>query len=340
MAQPDVERPYDEHLCRVRLDGTGFTQLTTAAGTHTIHLAPSFEFFLDVHASPQRPPRAELRRVDGKQVMTLAEANTERLEAVLRYQPPEEFQVLAADGQVVLWGSMYTPFDFDPGRAYPVILVVNTLASGFRNWFGVGKAGTFAQLGFITVELSLRGNIGRDGAFRTAFHGRTGCCEFEDAVSALEQLSRDRPWMDMSRVGLLGGSVSGFYAARFMLQAPDVFHVGVAERAPMSLGELWGGEAFLGMPSENPDGYAQASNAALADRLQGKLLIVSYLGDAGMRFASTVRMIEALTEAGRPYDLLVLPQGRRDTDYVWSLAIPRYFVEHLRPWDDVPVRRR
>lgn len=335
MAQPDLERPYDEHLCRVRLDGTGFTQLTSEVGAHFIQLSPTFDFFLDVHQAAQRAQRAELKRANGEPVMTVAEANTERLNAELRYKPPEEFQVLAADRQTVLWGTMHTPFDFDPSRAYPVLLVVNALGTGFRNQFFPGKPGTFAQLGFVTVELSLRGNIGRDRAFRTAFWGRAGCCEVEDAVAALEQLSRDRPWMDISRVGVLGGSISGYYAARFMLQAPDVFHVGVAERAPMSLGELWGGEAFLGMPSENPDGYAQASNAALAGRLQGKLMLVSYLDDAAMRFASTVRMVEALTEVGRPYDLIVVPQGRRDTDYVWSFAIPRYLVEHLRPWDEI-----
>lgn len=342
MAQPDADRPYDVHLCRVRLDGTGFARLTEATGTHTVELSPSLKFFTDNHSAPGRPPRADLRRTDGQLVGTLAEGDTERLEAELRYRPQEEFTVFAADGRTKLWGTLFTPYDFDPDRAYPVLLIVNTLVSGMRNWFeaGASKPGTFAQLGFVTVELSLRGNIGRDRAFRTAFHGRTGCCEYEDAVSALEQLARDRPWMDMSRVGVLGASVSGFFAARFLLQAPDFFRVGVVERAPMSFSELWGGEDFLGLPADNPAGYAQASNAALADRLRGKLLIVSYFGDAGIRFASTVRMIEALIEADRLYDLIVVPQGRQETEYVWSEAIPRYLVEHLRPWDDGPVRRR
>jgi len=114
-----------------------------------------------------------------------------------------------------------------------------------------------------------------------------------------------------------------------------VFKVGVAERGGMEF-MGWAGWPFMGTPEDNPAGYAAGSNLPLADRLQGKLLFVMPMDDKA--FASTVRMIDALIQAGKPYDLLLVPgtghnyagpRGRIADDYVWTRMIPAYFVEHL-----------
>jgi len=193
-----------------------------------------------------------------------------------------------------------------------------------------------AQLGFVTVVFNIRGEGGaRSRAYRRAFYGRVGCCEHDDAAAVLQQLAAERPYMDMRRVGILGGSAGGYHAAGFLLMRPDVFKVGVAERGGMEF-MGWAGWPFMGTPEDNPAGYAAGSNLPLADRLQGKLLFVMPMDDKA--FASTVRMIDALIQAGKPYDLLLVPgtghnyagpRGRIADDYVWTRMIPAYFVEHL-----------
>ena len=79
-AHDDKNRPYDTHLYRVSLEGKGFTRLTQAPGQHLIQIAPSKEFFLDTHSSPDRPPVVELRRADGTLLQTLSRANIKGLE--------------------------------------------------------------------------------------------------------------------------------------------------------------------------------------------------------------------------------------------------------------------
>jgi dipeptidyl aminopeptidase/acylaminoacyl peptidase len=92
----------------------------------------------------------------------------------------------------------------------------------------------------------------------------------------------------------------------------------------------------------SPEGYAFGSNARFADRLEGKLLLVANTDDVYMRLSSTMKMIDALIQAGKPYDLILVPgvghiharageRGKRAAEYVWAEAIPRYFVEHLKP---------
>jgi dipeptidyl aminopeptidase/acylaminoacyl peptidase len=250
----------------------------------------------------------------------------------------EEFVVKAADGETDLWGVINKPNDFDPAKSYPVVLWVYTgIWAGYAPYFGGGQAA--AQLGFVHVVTSLRGEGGaRDRAFRTAFYGRRGCCEHDDAAAVLQQLAAARPYMDMTRVGVTGGSQGGYSSARFILMRPDVFRVAVSERAEMAPDENF--VPFMGTREDNPDGWAQASNIPLADRLEGKLLLIQPSDDHF--FHSTMQMAQALIQAGKEFDMLIVPGaghvysragewGRVADDYVWRWRIPAYLVEHLQP---------
>jgi dipeptidyl aminopeptidase/acylaminoacyl peptidase len=344
IARHDRARPHDVHLCRVSLLGEDFARLTEAHGFHGVQFSPSKAFYLDTHESVGRPPVVELHRADGTLLRTLSDADISALEGELRWVPAEEFVVKAADGETDLWGTLYKPYDFDPAKKYPVIQFIYT--SIYGTWapgFGGGNARRFAQLGFITIQMALRGEPQRGKAFRDAFYGRIGCCEHLDGAAALRQLAAERPYIDLSRVGIFGGSWGGYHAARFLLLAPDAYHVGVAERAPMELTQLAPEMKYLmGLPEDNPEGWAQASNIRFADRLQGKLLLVAHTDDVPMRLSSTMKMIDALIQAGKPYDLILVPgvghshrsagaRGARAAEYVWWEAVPRYFVEHLKP---------
>ncbi len=71
----------------------------------------------------------------------------------------------------------------------------------------------------------------------------------------------------------------------------------------------------------------------MAGNLKGKLLLVE--GTSDVWFSDTMKMLEALIRAGKPYDLILLPeQPHRLTGtartYSWE-AIRRYFQEQLKP---------
>ena len=71
-----------------------------------------------------------------------------------------------------------------------------------------------------------------------------------------------------------------------------------------------------------------------ADRLQGKLFLIHGTSDVNAPFSATMRMVEALVRAGKPFDLLVLPEQNhwftgKSAEYVNQARI-RYFEEHLK----------
>ncbi len=69
--------------------------------------------------------------------------------------------------------------------------------------------------------------------------------------------------------------------------------------------------------------------------LKGKLLLIHGTSDVAADFAEHMKMVEALIRAGKPFDLLVLPeQGHQPTGVSRTYrgeAIRRYFQEHLKP---------
>jgi dipeptidyl aminopeptidase/acylaminoacyl peptidase len=324
------------------LEGKGLTRLTEAPGQHDVRFAPSGQFFLDTHSRVDRAPAVELRRADGKLLQTLASADITALKSDLRWRPPEEFVVKAGDGKTDLHGVLYKPFDFDPSKKYPVIL--HSLGAA-RTFPGSGERETkpiwpqaMAQLGFITFTVDVREPLisRRGGEFDRVTAGTIGRHEVPDYVAALKGLAAERPYMDLSRVGVLGLSYGGYHAIRALLQAPEVFHVGVAVAA---ITDSYGHPNFyvLGPPEENRQAFEDASNLSLAGNLRGKLLLVHGTHDTSVPFSHAMKMVDALTRAGRPYDLIVLPGWGHwypDTE-VWERyrleAYRRYFIEHLKP---------
>src|SRR5829696_1000679 len=116
LASADPARPYDRHVYRVALDGTGFTALTSAPGQHQPAFSSSADVFVDSYSSLTEPSTVELRRADGTLIKRLGQAST-----APGYTPPEPFRVKASDGTTDLYGVLYRPADFDAARRYPII---------------------------------------------------------------------------------------------------------------------------------------------------------------------------------------------------------------------------
>jgi dipeptidyl aminopeptidase/acylaminoacyl peptidase len=350
-ARGDAHRPYDTHLYRVDLQGKRLTQLTKAPGqhdpgdwsnpAHSIRFSPSGKFFLDTHSTPVRPHSVDLRRNDGTLVRTLVTADL-TLPAELKWRPPEEFQVTAADGSTPLEGILYHPHDFDPDKRYPVIaFIYGTQGSVPRtfdsNWIG-RLAQAMAQQQFVTFVLDVRGAssfwpggslLSKDA--RDDLDGKVGKVAVEDHVAALEQLGAERAYLDLDRVGVHGGSFGGYMALHAILTRPEVFKVAVAVAAISDQGRHWFNYARIGTPELNPQGYEYSSNIRLAGNLEGKLLLIHGTHDVPVPLSHALRMADALIEADKPFDLLIMP----GTSHFPALlgygnqAAVRYFREHL-----------
>lgn len=339
IASADAARPYDQHLYAVAAGGGALRPLTREPGVHDIQFSPGGGSFLDVHSSLDRPYATDLRRADGGLIARLETADTSAL-AALGHRPPEAFRALAADGTTEIHGVIYTPTDFDPARRYPVVDYIyggpwiSAVQKEYVPTLGMHRiAASLAEMGLVVVMVDGRGTPGRDKAFQDATYGRVGQLEIPDHVAALRQAAGTRPWMDLSRAGIAGHSWGGYFALRGMLTAPEFFRAGYAG-APGDVTELAViNEPHMGMPAENPEGYARASNVPLAANLAGPLKIMHGTSDVNAPFSTTMRMISALIEADRPYELLVVPGGAHNppnpAGRYYRRDLRRFMATHL-----------
>ena len=362
LARSDPDRPYDLHLCIVPLDGSGMRQLTTEPGEHQLRAVTAVPHFVDRHSSITRPPRTELLDAHGASLLVLEGADAAQL-AALDWREPEEFTVLAGDGRTELRGVLYRPPDFDPAQRYPLIEVIyagpqvaSCPTSFDQSSYGAGSPGlrrahhgrqaqALAQLGFVTFVLDGRGTPGRGRTFHEAVRGRMGLIEMDDHAGAVRQLAARYPFVDRDRVGVTGSSWGGYMTVRALLAAASTYHVGAAV-APVV--DWYDHAAFIerimGSPLENRANYQASSNLVDAHRLRGKLLLVHGTADVNATFSATMKLCHTFVEAGRAFDLCVIPGGTHQptghlSDYV-SAVVARYLVEHLHPacisYEDIP----
>jgi dipeptidyl-peptidase-4 len=93
-------------------------------------------------------------------------------------------------------------------------------------------------------------------------------------------------------------------------------------------------ERYMGTPQTNPTGYAEGSVMRHIEGMRGKLLLVHGLLDENVHFRHTARLINALTRARKPYELLLFPDERHMprhlTDRVYqNERVIGFFREHL-----------
>jgi len=339
-AQGEAQRLYDRHLYRVGLNGQGFKRLTEATGQHDIQFSPSKRFFLDVHSTVVRPPMTELREADGALLQILSRADISDLQE-LDWKPPEEFVSKAADGETDLHGVLFKPYDFNPNRKYPVIEYIyggwwtTRVPRTFSGARGHAMMQALSQLGFIVFMIDSRGTPGRSKAFQDVGHHGGERHVIPDHEAVLRELAARRPYMDLSRVGIYGHSNGGFFTIRALLLAPDTYHVGVASASMVDLEDTDLGESWNGLPANNQEAYLLASNTRLAGNLKGKLLLAHGTSDRIVPFEQTMKMVEALIEADKPFDLLVLPEDGHgfsgSSRRYFNEVRRKYFQKHLKP---------
>ena len=159
--------------------------------------------------------------------------------------------------------------------------------------------------------------------------------EVRDQVDGVRWLV-ERGLADAKRVGIYGWSYGGYMAALCLARAPETFRVAVAG-APVT---HWDGydthytERYMGTPRSNPDGYEASSVMRHVAGVAGKLMLVHGLIDENVHFRHTARLINALIEARKPYDLFLFPDERHmpralaDRIYMEE-RIRDYFVQNL-----------
>jgi dipeptidyl-peptidase 4 len=330
------DSPVERHLYGAPLASAAEpTRLTVEPGKHEIHKDAQSAAFVDLHSAFDRPPHAAVH--DDKGVIGELPCPLDPDFASLRIRPPDLITVRGPSGDL-LYGSLLRPRQMVPGQRYPVVVMVygGPHKQAVQNhWNAQLMWQHLADRGVVVFQLDNRGTPGRGRAFEQATYGRLGELELQDQLAGVDYLAT-LPFVDATRVGIYGHSYGGFMSALAMLRAPTRFTVGVAG-SPVTDWRLYDTgytERFMGLPDKNASGYAANDLSTMAGALNGKLFILHAMMDENVHFQNSARLIDALTTAQKPFDLLLFPGERHgyrnpQVRQYAEMRVIDYLVEHL-----------
>jgi dipeptidyl-peptidase-4 len=332
------ESPIERHLYRVSLAGGDPVRLTPERGSHSVNVAPDAAHFLDTFSTAMTPPRQDLYRNDGSRVATLAENKVAELDSY-RLSPVEFLTVPGADG-TLLHAALIKPRDFDPAKKYPVLVYLYG-GPGVQlvrdQWQGTNFLWNqmMAEKGFVIFTVDNRGSTGRGHAFESAIFRRFGEAELADQLAGVNWLKR-QSYVDGNRIGIWGWSFGGYMTCLAMLRAGDTFKAGFAG-APVTDWRYYDTiytERYMGLPSENPNGYRDSSPVNYASGLRGKLLVAHASGDDNVHFGNTLGLADKLVDAQKYAEFLIYAgRGHGISDAAARIhvfnRVTQFFLENL-----------
>jgi len=307
-----------KYLYRVPLAGGVAERLTPAdqPGSHTYDLAPGGKFALHTRSTFDAPPFVELVSLPDHRTVRVLEDNAELAAKMgaLDVQPAEFFRLQVEPG-IELDGWMLRPRDFDPARAYPLLMHVYNEPSSVQavdTWRGV--RGMFhhalAEAGYVVACVDTQGTPGPRGkAWRKATYQRYAPVGARQQAAAVKALCAERAYLDPARIAVWGWSGGGSMTLNLLFRHPGVYRLGmsVAPVPDVTLYDSIYQERYTGLPSTDAEAYRLNSPIHFAEGLRDKLLLIHGSGDDNVHMQGSERLANRLIELGLPFDFLVYP---------------------------------
>lgn len=302
--------PYHRHLIRVGLDDGNVVSITDANGDHRFSFSPTRQFVVVSHSRVDRPPVHELRRCDdGQRIATLAKAvrTGDQLPPL-----PTVFSAKGRDGKTDIWGTITFPVGFDLASANQYPILENIYAGPHnhhvpKEYRDVSESSDLNQMGFVVVQIDGMGTAHRSKSFHDVCWKNLQDAGFPDRIAWIKAAAAVYPCMDLERVGIFGTSAGGQNAAGALIWHSDFYKAAVASCGchDNRMDKASWNEQWMGYPV-GPH-YSSASNIDNAADLKGKLMLILGELDTNVPPESTLRLVDALIDAGKHFDFVMVP---------------------------------
>lgn len=303
--------PYYLHYALVNLDTAELTLLTESDGTHKLSFSPDKKHYLAEWSRVDHPPVYEVRRTsDQKLISTLNKPDLSPLEAI-GWQKPERFVTKDRNGKHDIHGIIMRPINFEKGKKYPVIENIYAGPHGSfcpKSWFGWSShKSEMAEAGFIVVQLDGLGTNHRGRDFHQIAYKNLKDSGFPDRIKWMKAAAAKYPEMDLTRVGIYGGSAGGQSSTAALLHHGDFYKAAVSDCGchDNRVDKMWWNEQWLDWPLN--DSYIENSNRTHVPKLTGHLMLTVGELDRNVDPSSTYQIVNDLIKADKDFTFFMIP---------------------------------
>lgn len=314
-----------DDLYKVELKNGNIQRLTFGDYTHKTNLSPDGKYFITNYSNYNTPERAAVLDNKGKIIRELADSKGKDYDRLVGKASYSEVQRFRTSDGFDLPARISFPANLDKNRKHGLMVLIyggpnaGTVRDGFQGGFGDPMADT---VNMIRVQIDHRGSghFGKVG--QNYMHRNLGDWEVKDYAFVVEEIKKKYPFIDPQYVGIRGFSYGGYITIMAMLKAPETFKSGVAGGSVTDwrFYDSAYTERFMDTPRENPEGYFTSSTLNYASNLQGKLLLNQGTMDDNVHMRNTIRLVDALQEARKQFELMLYPGAAHGWFYLHNKA--------------------
>ncbi|WP_328647192.1 S9 family peptidase [Amycolatopsis sp. NBC_00348] len=222
-------------------------------------------------------------------------------------RPVLELETTAPDGYPV-HGWLVLPEGEGP---HPVLRVVHGGPFAQQDWAVFDEAQVFASAGYAVVLGNPRGSAGYGQQHGHAITHAFGTVDADDVLALLDK-ALERPDLDASRVGIMGGSYGGFMTSWLASHHGERFRAAWSERAVNAWDSMAGSsdigytfvDSYIGA---DPEVQRDRSPLSYADKIRIPFAVVHSEEDWRCPLEQAQRMFVALRRAGADAEFLLFP---------------------------------
>ncbi len=231
---------------------------------------------------------------------------------------PERHSFTAPDGWVVE-GWLLRPDHFDAGRRYPLILEVHGGPHGQYGWAFFHELQVLAGMGYMVLYINPRGSDGYGEFFRRQVVRDWGGKDFVDLMTALDQAIETTGSVDVSRMGIGGGSYGG-YLTNWVIGQTNRFSAAVAMRSISNLVSeyaqhdivLWGALELGSPPWPDQEELWKRSPIRYVQNIQTPLLLTCGEMDLRTAISQSEELFGAMRFLGKTVEMVRFPEESHD----------------------------
>ena len=297
----------------IKLNGKDKKRLSSNSGTNSAAFSSSFNYYINTYSDAGTPFIYTLNESKTGNQLKEIKNNKNLVDKLAGFilSPKEFFTLKTKNGDLNAW--MIKPADFDPNKEYPLFMdqysgpgsqsVSNSWNGSNDYWYQM-----LAQKGYIIACVDGRGTGLRGRDFKKVTYKELGKYEIEDQIEAAKELGK-LDYIDKNNIGIWGWSYGGYMSSLAITKGADTFKMAIAV-APVTSWRFYDTvytERYMQTPQENASGYDENSPINHVDKLKGAYLLVHGTGDDNVHSQNTMRMVNALVEADKQFDLFVYP---------------------------------
>lgn len=332
------ESPLKRNVYKVNINKGQPQKLSQSTGYNSATFSEQGKFFVNRWSDAETPVMITLHDGNGKQLRMLEDNQPIRAKVASAQFPKREYiTVTAADGITRLNGWILKPYNFNPARKYPVVMIQYSGPNSQQVLDRYSPDWYYALLNedIIVACVDGRGTGARGEEFRKGTYMNLGIKESDDQIAAARYLA-SLPYIDKNGIGIWGWSYGGYNVLMSMSRGGGIFKAGVAI-APVTDWRFYDtvyAERFMRTPQQNSQGYENGSAIALAGKLEGNLLLIHGTADDNVHFQNSVEYTRALIAADKHFDMFFFPDkdhfihGDNARKYLYEKVID-YFKRNL-----------